>query len=508
MLHKLLKMPVVLVVCNGVRAWHPDSRQLQCYRLLAAALLILLGSAALAQPPEYERSGRSLADLLEVDDGPGNFVPGMPRATIDEAKASAAGIRKIAGRRLILFTDLPYDPEIEQLPEVFEQAFPAWCEYFGIDPKVHPTWHMTGFLMKDGDRFRRAGLLPAMLPAFKNGFAVNYDLWLYEQPTAYYRRHLLLHEGTHGFMNTVLRSCGPPWYMEGMAELLGTHRWKDGQLALGVIPKSRDDVPMWGRVRKIQDLFVQDQALSFDQVVGFRVSAHQHNEAYAWSWAIAAFLDHHPRYRDRFRAMSRSVEARDFNQKFRQMIADDWEHVSEEWQLFVAGIEYGYDVPRMAIDFSPGAAPEPKWNVARVDSEVGWQNSGFRLEAGTNYEIRARGRYEIARGPASRASATTDDKTPVAPATEPIWWCEPGGVTIRYYRGLPLGMLVAAVRPEQPTAKASPLLEPLSVGLGTVLRPKLSGTLFLRINDSAAELAENAGGLDVAIRPVAEPATD
>ena len=37
------------------------------------------------------------------------------------------------------------------------------------------------------------------------------------------------------------------------------------------------------------------------------------------------------------------------------------------------------------------------------------------------------------------------------------------------------------------------------VGLGTTLVPKRSGTLFLRVNDSPAELADNAGSLEVRV---------
>ena len=170
-----------------------------CAAILAAVAVLGLTPCLLAQEGEYERADRSLADLMKVDDGPGRFVPGIPRSTVDEAKASKEGIRKIAGRRLILFTDLPYDPLIEELPEVFDQAFPVWCKYFSIDPASHATWQMTGFLMKDGDRFRRTGLLPRHLPPFRNGFSVNYDLWLYEQETPYYRRDLLLHDGVSTF---------------------------------------------------------------------------------------------------------------------------------------------------------------------------------------------------------------------------------------------------------------------------------------------------------------------
>ena len=94
-------------------------------------------------------------------------------------------------------------------------------------------------------------------------------LWLYEQPSDYYRRHLLLHEGTHGFMNTVLGGCGPLWYMEGIAEYLATHRWKDGRLTLGYMPRSRDEVPQWGRIRLIQDAVAEGRAPALKKVIEF-----------------------------------------------------------------------------------------------------------------------------------------------------------------------------------------------------------------------------------------------
>ena len=63
---------------------------------------------------------------------------------------------------------------------------------------------------------------------FLHGLSTGSDLWLYDQPSAYYRRHLLLHEGTHAFMGKFLGGCGPGWYMEGTAELFGTHRMGAG----------------------------------------------------------------------------------------------------------------------------------------------------------------------------------------------------------------------------------------------------------------------------------------
>jgi hypothetical protein len=435
---------------------------------------------ATADWPAPQQVG-SLADLLEVPDAASKWVADLARMEVDEPQAAAAGIRKVAGQRLTLFTDLGPDEEIDVLPEVFRQAFPQWCAYFGVDPADHADWHATGFLMQDGDAFRRAGLLPDALPTFENGFSWNYDLWLYEQPSAYYRRHLLLHEGTHSFMNTVLGACGPPWYMEGTAELLGTHRWHPGQLRMGHMPASREEVPMWGRIKMVQDAYADRRGQTLPNVIGYRPSAHSENEAYAWCWAAAAFLDGHPRYRERFRQLPRFVLEPDFSDRFSRLIGDDWDALNEEWEVFVADLEYGYDIARTAVDFSPGQPLPEAGTSVRVAADRGWQNSGLRLEAGRPYRLRAAGRYQVADQPQ-------------------IWWCEPGGVSIRYYKGLPLGALLAAVQADPPMEGASPLTRPIAVGLGATLRPTHSGTLFLRINDSAGELDDNAGTLLVHIQ--------
>jgi hypothetical protein len=49
------------------------------------------------------------------------------------------------------------------------------------------------------------------------------------------------------------------------------------------------------------------------------------------------------------------------------------------------------------------------------------------------------------------------------------------------------------------------LVRPVPVGLGTTLTPPDSGTLFFRINDSAAELADNAGELTVRVMAASGP---
>lgn len=401
-------------------------------------------------------------------------LPGL-RVDVDDARAAAVGIRKLVGKRLTLFTDLAPRPEIESLPAAFEQAFPQWCEYFSVDPAEYADWFMVGFLMQDKDRFQKLGLLPDYLPPFEHGFSTDRELWVCEQPSDYYRRHLVLHEGTHGFMNSILGGCGPTWYMEGMAELLATHRFENGRLELRTMPADRDETPMWGRIKIIQDAFAAGTAWSLARVVEYTADGRFETEPYAWDWGLASLLDRHPAYRQRFRQLREYVTDPQFNDRFKRLYADDWENLREEWQVFVADLEYGYEVPRNAVEFGPGDPLPAGGAKVTIAADRGWQSSRIKLEAGRTYQLRASGRYQVANQPR-------------------IWWCEPGGVSIRYYHRQPLGILLGAVHPDHRDSNGpTPLIRPVVVGLGAELTPERSGTLYLRINDSAAELGDNAG---------------
>ena len=152
------------------------------------------------------------------------------------ASEPLASIRRLESKHLTLITDLPPSEQVDALPALFDQAFPQWCAYFGVDAGQLDAWHVQGHLMKSRPRFEAAGLIPPGMHEFRSGYAEGSKLWCYDQTSEYYRRHLLLHEGTHAFMHTILNGVGPSWYAEGIAELLATHRLADGQLTLNCLP--------------------------------------------------------------------------------------------------------------------------------------------------------------------------------------------------------------------------------------------------------------------------------
>lgn len=303
-----------------------------------------------------------------------------------------------------------------------------------------------------------------------------------DQPSDYYRRHLLLHEGTHAFMQSQLGGCGAPWYMEGTAELLGTHEWRHGKLKLGVMPPSRESTPMWGRVKLVRDAAAEGKAWSLDRVLAVDNRHELATESYAWVWALSALLDGHPRYQAPFRALARDVNDPEFTHKLRALLDDDWNDLAVDWQAYVATLDYGYDVRRMAIERRAAAPVGAGSQRATIDADRGWQSTGWLLKAGQSYRVTASGRYQIARD-----------------ADGAAWPCEPGGVTIEYHEGRPLGALVGALAPA--TNGSSPsFARPALLGLDATLKPVEDAVLYVRVNDSAAKLGDNNGKIALRVQ--------
>ncbi|MGD9646927.1 MAG: hypothetical protein AB7U73_14535, partial [Pirellulales bacterium] len=380
-----------------------------------------------------------------VDPPPRYAAPKPPR-TVDEARLRAAGIRRLAARHLVLYTDLPAEASIDALPEQFDQAVPQWNEYFrdALPPDNQADdWQAVGYLIKDKARFVASGLLTDEVPEFLHGYSIDYEFWFNEQPSEYFRRHLMLHEGTHVFMRTRLGSTGPPWYMEGMAEWLATHRLHDGRVELAYFPRSRGEVPYWGRIKIIQDDVAAGKRRWLPEVFRLSPRAYLQTGPYGWSWGAVAMLAGDPRYRERFRELAGSVNDPEFMRRVAEKLAADWPQIAAQWQAFVGEIDYGYDVAAAAIEFAPGEPLSDDGVKLTVDASRSWQSTGVRVEEGKTYRLQAAGRYQIAHDEVD--------------GRQRIWWCEPGGVSVKYYRGWPLGQLVAAIWPDaSPGGAAAP----------------------------------------------------
>jgi hypothetical protein len=411
------------------------------------------------------------------------------------ADLTGTGLRQLDGRHLTLLTDLDARPAIDELPQVFDQAIAGWCEYFQVPIERAATWRVRGYLMQNEDRFRAAGVLPDDLPPFLHGYQRDDEFWIREQPSDYYRRHLMLHEGTHAFMHQLLRRSGPGWYFEGVAELLATHRWDARGLQLRILPDQKEDVPEWGRIKLIRRAVAQGQTLTLTEVMRLAGRDFQAVEGYAWSWAAAAFLDGHPNWQATYRGWIAEPPAADrarFSVNAWTQLQASSAPIEEAWQLFLHELDYGYDIAADQVQYAPldGAVDRAADGSRRVqvDAHRGWQSTGIELVAGQSYRLSAQGRYQLSGEP------------------QP-WPCEAGGVTLRYHGGWPAGILLAAVRPNSPAGPVTtPLAHPQPVGLAAVLRPAVTGTLFLRINEPAGLRRDNQGHLTVTVR--AEPNPD
>lgn len=421
---------------------------------------------------------KMLGALLEHTQQDKAFIP----TPIDDSKAQALGIRKIEGRHIDLYTDVR-DDEVESYVQAFDLAVPQWAAYFGVENPGPEAFHVRGCLIFDQDRFRAAGLLPANIPPFLHGYQDNGELWVYPQPGDYFTRHLILHEGTHAFMRRVLQGSGPPWYMEGIAELLATHRWENGKLQLKQTLMSKDEAPYWGRVKIVRDEFAAGRALSLESIMKYGWRAHLQTEPYGWSWAACAFFDGSPEYQPVFRQLHQQVSDRTitFSQKFIDRLPGDWNQVTEQWQLFTAEMDYGYDHERAAIEYRPTQPLEGEKSLA-IQANRGWQSSGLRLDAGKRYRVVAEGDFTLGQVPKP-------------------WRSEANGITIHYHQGRPLGILLGAIRDENSRLEGlTPLATPFVIGQDLEISPEKSGTLFLRINDAPSALSDNTGELNISVR--------
>ncbi len=395
------------------------------------------------------------------------------------------GFSKVSGKRVDVITDMPLSDDLRELTGVFDAAFPQWCQVLELPAATVSDWHAEAFMMLERERFKATGLLPEALSAFRYGFQYGDRLWVTEQPSAYYRRHLLLHEGTHWMMTRKFGRQGPPWLMEGMAEWFATHTWDGRRLSMGVVPRTRDEVPYWGRTKIIQQQLTDGVAPSLETILRYGATAHQEQEAYAWSWAAVLFLKHHPDTADTFATLLRQpMMGRDTANRwlFSQLQAQ-WPRLRGEWNALLADLDYGFDVSRGLLTLTPAPQPLQTEIMLTIDTSKSWQASGVVVTAGSTIRVSAAGEFMVGQLPKP-------------------WPCTADGVTLEYYRGVPLGRLLMTI--VSPVAQEPDFSRPISVmaiGSGDEVQLTESGELHFRINESSDGMADNLGTLTVTIRP-------
>lgn len=395
------------------------------------------------------------------------------------------GFGRVSGEHIEIVTDLPLDDSIRELPRVFDAAIAQWCEVFHVDPAEAKGWRATAYLMQARQRFSDAGFLSPSLPPFAHGYQWGDDLWVVEQASHYYRRHLLLHEGTHWFMVRKYGSAGPPWLMEGVAEWLATHRWQDGRLELGIIPRSREEVPLWGRIPLIQEQLSDGLAPSMATILRYDERAHQSGEAYAWSWALVMFLENTASTHAAFRKLFDGPLPSDGTPtaQLLRSIQTRRPLIRAQWSAMLTGLDYGFVPERELVQLDHRAPTLTGPSNLTVSAARGWQASGIEVAQGQRFHVAARGRYTIGSQPKP-------------------WLCEPAGVTIRYRYGQPIGKLLLAIAtPQSKEPEFSETLPVIAVGADAQVTAPTGGQILLRINETGAALDDNSGELSVTLTP-------
>ncbi len=416
------------------------------------------------------------------------FRPDDQRPKFDDAALAVLGIQRYESKRLRLYTDIPADVA-RPLPAVIDAAYDALSEYFGALPpsRTGDEFQMTGYLMQDEKRFHEAGMIPDDLPPIEHGRHHRNQFWMREQQYDYYRRHLLIHEATHCVMMFLPENRAPVWYLEGMAELFGTHRTTaDGKLQFDVMPTSPEEFAGFGRISLLPRAFIVNKGWSIAQVMEYPAEKYLNPEPYAWAWALCYFLEHHPRYAARFHELRRNQQPRAFAAAMEALLAEGGRDLTTEWVFFILNLQYGFDVPRAAITFEAGTpciADKPRW--MEIVANRGWQSTRCRLQAKQPYEITAVGQFTLAQQPKP-------------------WISEADGISYRYFRKIPLGKLLAWVRDEDGPAGGfnDAMLDVVPIGSHGEITSPVAGTLYLRLNDSWSELADNTGGVNISVRPI------
>jgi len=401
--------------------------------------------------------------------------PAMP---IDQDRVADAGVFVTSGNHIDLYSDIEDEVRRQEWVDLFDAATGKWCQLFNVDIKTTRPWRMRAVIMQDETRVSNAGLIPVDLPKFPAGYNRGHEFWIYLQKDKYYTRHLILHEGTHAFMQWFLGSSGPPWYSEGMAEWVALHDWDGQSLELNKTITDKAQTPGWGRVGLLKKLLAKDKPKSLDDVFNTRPTAFRDVNAYAWSWAACEFLAHHPLSKEHFDELPERLDRSlfRFKAKFRAQLHPNWQTLTRDWHLYIHEVGYGTDIEAVAL----GIATKNDDGSLNVSATSSWQSTGITVTSSDRWQIASSGDFLLGN------------------TTKP-WRCEPNGITVDYYNGHPLGKLMAAIitdRPEQ--------IVQVPIGVGGFGSEKSvtfthDGVLALRINESPAKLGDNSGGLKVTI---------
>lgn len=455
----------------------------------------------LTRQPDYLVMARawSLWLLIVLSTG-SSFVAAEPlrrhmdnRAPVNVQAVEKNGIRGYSSNRLLLYTDIAPE-KARQLVRLVDEVYDDWEVQFGPLPEARDRtqFQITGYLMKDAEKFRRTNLLRRDPKSLIHGQNEGYEFWMHDQGTDYYRAHLLLHEATHCVTQCreLEDTQKPVWFLEGMAEYFGTHQLvpsdagEEPVLKFGVIPSSAEASRGFGRIEMIRDEVAAGNALSAREVMllGSQDFAESRTIPYAWSWSLCTFLAHHPSTTVDFRTVCQQWETQRFHAELERLLLQHAGVISTDWEIFRNSLTYGFDLRRGAT-VQKEASEWKAGSIVTVDvqADQGWQSTGLNVSQNQTLTFTATGKVTLHE-------------------TTKLWISEPGGISLRYAEKKPIGRLIGALRRRRPLATGTTRYwEFFDVGPHVSLPMPADGTLFLRINDSWNDLGNNSGAFQVTI---------
>ena len=129
------------------------------YLMTFASPMIKTFSLALSRPQTCKFTNGILTAALFTSStlGQENWRAGMKKINpqisdtfaIDDTLVKAAGIQKVSGTHIDLYTDVRDEEKINELVSVFDQAVSQWCTYFELSMVSAKSWKMRAFLIAD-----------------------------------------------------------------------------------------------------------------------------------------------------------------------------------------------------------------------------------------------------------------------------------------------------------------------------------------------------------------------
>lgn len=212
----------------------------------------------------------------------------------------AEGTRTTAsGERYEVSTSGPQS-EADEWARMLDAAWPQYAAFFGAEPKLRRGERLRVAMYEDDATWRAAIVAGGGTPPSAGGYYCPDARVAYvkRQPSAWYTRTLLLHEAAHQYHYHARSNHGRPsgsWYVEGVAEHLGSHTWDGATLTLGVLPL----VSLEDRAGK---------ALSAAHADGFTLTGLVEADTASRPEAMLLVRFLHAAYRERFDRLARRLD--------------------------------------------------------------------------------------------------------------------------------------------------------------------------------------------------------